>query len=65
MMGLHAERYRNSVHCARLVLQESGPFAFFVGLGPRLTRVCMEVALLFSLFETINRFLNDKLDGEL
>lgn len=65
MMGLHAGRYRNSMHCARLVLQESGPLAFFVGLGPRLTRVCIEVALLFSLFETINRFLTDKLDGEL
>lgn len=58
MMGLHAGRYRNSVHCARSVFRESGPFAFFVGLGPRLTRVCMEVGLLFSLFEYINRFLD-------
>lgn len=59
MMGLDARLYRNSIHCATILLQESGVFAFYVGLAPRLTRVVIEVGLLYSFFEQINRMINN------
>ena len=58
MMGLHASKYRSALHCATSIHAEVGVSGFFVGLSPRITRVCCEVGLLYSLFEGIKRSLD-------
>ncbi len=62
LMGLHAGKYRGALHCAASIRGEVGLSGFFVGLSPRITRVCCEVGLLYSLFEGINRALDGVLD---
>ena len=57
MMGLNAGRFNGAMHCAKSIFKESGFSAFYVGLGPRVARVCMEVGLLYTLFEHTNRLI--------
>ena len=58
MQGLEAAEYKNSFHCARLVLRRQGPKAFYKGTVPRLSKVCIEVALTFVVYESVVDLLN-------
>ena len=58
MQGLEAVEYKNSLHCARLVLRREGPKAFYKGTVPRLSKVCIEVALAFVVYESVVDLLN-------
>ena len=42
MQGLEAHKYRSTMHCVTELLKNEGPLAFYKGVGPRLTRVCLE-----------------------
>lgn len=53
LMGLHGHEYRSMFDCLHQVVRSEGILGLYNGLLPRLTRVCMEVAISFSLFETI------------
>jgi len=53
LMGLDAHRYRSSFHCASSIIRSDGPLALWNGVGPRATRVFIEVGLQFTLFEQI------------
>ena len=65
MMGLRAARFGgSSVRCARLIWAEHGFGGFFLGLGPRLARVCAEVGLLFALFQSISDALDEALPAD-
>ncbi|MES1910617.1 MAG: hypothetical protein MHM6MM_003182 [Cercozoa sp. M6MM] len=62
MQGLEAHKYRNSLHCAATIWKEHGPLGFYHGVGPRLARVCADVAIVMTLYEQINslweRYIN-------
>lgn len=58
MQGLEASRYRSSLHCVQEIIKNEGALAFYKGVGPRLTRVCCEVAITMSLYGEIVRVLN-------
>jgi len=58
MQGLDASKYRSSLHCATEILQKEGIFAFYKGVGPRLTRVCLEVGITMSMYGEIVKALN-------
>lgn len=53
MQGLEAAKYKNTFDCMRLVFVNEGVKAFYKGTIPRLSRVCLDVAITFMLYETI------------
>ncbi|KAM7540945.1 hypothetical protein Aperf_G00000040262 [Anoplocephala perfoliata] len=52
MQGLDAHRYTNTFDCARRILLDEGPFAFYKGAVPRLSRVCLDVCISFVIYDT-------------
>jgi solute carrier family 25 citrate transporter 1 len=53
MQGLEAHRYKNTLDCVQQMLRNEGPMAFYKGVGPRLTRVCLEVGITMSMYGEI------------
>ena len=58
MQGLDAHKYRSTMHCFKEILTHEGPLAFYKGVGPRLTRVCLEVGITMSLYGEIVKALD-------
>ena len=58
MQGLEADRYRGTVHCVRDIWEREGPLAFYKGVGPRLTRVCLEVGITMSMYGEVVKALD-------
>ena len=58
MQGLDADKYRSTMHCATEILKNEGALAFYKGVGPRLTRVCLEVGITMSFYGEILRILD-------
>ncbi|XP_015593327.1 tricarboxylate transport protein, mitochondrial [Cephus cinctus] len=52
MQGLEAAKYKNSLDCAIQVWKKEGPFAFYKGTVPRLSRVCLDVAITFMVYDS-------------
>ncbi|XP_068600610.1 tricarboxylate transport protein A, mitochondrial isoform X2 [Brachionichthys hirsutus] len=59
MQGLEAHRYKNTADCAFQILKQEGPHAFYKGTVPRLGRVCLDVALVFVIYEEVVKLLNN------
>ncbi|KAL0994966.1 hypothetical protein UPYG_G00130070 [Umbra pygmaea] len=59
MQGLEAHRYSNTVDCAFQILRNEGPVAFYKGTVPRLGRVCLDVAIVFVIYEEVVKLLNN------
>nr|XP_046267090.1 tricarboxylate transport protein A, mitochondrial [Scatophagus argus] len=59
MQGLEAHRYKNTVDCAFQILKHEGPQAFYKGTVPRLGRVCLDVAIVFVIYEEVVKLLNN------
>ena len=59
MMGLNSTNYGSPLQATKMIFGSSGWKGFYVGLTPRITRVVMEVGLLFTIFETITTMLDD------
>lgn len=55
-----AARYRSSLHCARVIWAADGLRGLFHGFGPRCSRVCCEIALLFTLYDQFGRILDER-----
>ncbi|KAJ6218166.1 hypothetical protein RDWZM_009323 [Blomia tropicalis] len=55
MQGLESHRFSNSWACVTHMYRTEGFLAFYKGVGPRLTKVTMEVAIAFTMYDT---FLN-------
>ncbi|CAN9501348.1 unnamed protein product [Ophioblennius macclurei] len=59
MQGLEAHRYKNTMDCAFQILKHEGPQAFYKGTVPRLGRVCLDVAIVFVIYEEVVKLLNN------
>lgn len=57
MQGLHADKYGGFVGCFNHILANEGPMGFYKGVGPRLARVILDVAITFSIFNSLKRLL--------
>ena len=55
MQGVEAHKYKNVFDCGGSILREMGPMGFYSGVGPRLARVILDVALTFSIFGELKR----------
>jgi solute carrier family 25 citrate transporter 1 len=58
MQGLNSDKYSSTFDCASQILRQEGFLAFYKGIGPRLMRVCIEVAMTMSLFTEISKLLD-------
>ncbi|WKY01413.1 hypothetical protein Q1695_015424 [Nippostrongylus brasiliensis] len=58
MQGLEAKKYKNSIDCAVQIWKKEGFFAFYKGTVPRLSRVVLDVAITFMIYDSIIDFLN-------
>lgn len=58
MQGLEAHKYKNTLDCASQILRNEGPLAFYKGTIPRLGRVCLDVAIVFIIYEEVVKVLN-------
>lgn len=51
MQGLDRHLYKNTFHCAQMVLKHDGIKGFYKGTVPRLGRVVFDVAFVFMIYE--------------
>lgn len=58
MQGLEAAKYKNSVDCAIQIWKNEGPSAFYKGTLPRLSRVCLDVAITFMIYDSFMDIFN-------
>ncbi|XP_038231762.1 tricarboxylate transport protein, mitochondrial-like isoform X2 [Dermochelys coriacea] len=58
MQGLEAHKYKNTLDCAYQILKKEGSLAFYKGTVPRLGRVCLDVAIVFVIYEEVVNVLN-------
>eukprot|EP00164_Ancoracysta_twista_P011919 GFYU01018566.1.p1 GENE.GFYU01018566.1~~GFYU01018566.1.p1 ORF type:complete len:283 (+),score=77.17 GFYU01018566.1:79-927(+) len=57
MQGLDSHKYKNAIDCCKTMLREEGVMSFYKGVGPRLTRVCLEVAITMTLYGEVLKFV--------
>jgi solute carrier family 25 citrate transporter 1 len=58
MQGLEASKYKNTVDCAVQIMKHEGPKAFYKGTVPRLSRVCLDVAITFMIYDKFIQIFN-------
>lgn len=58
MQGLEAARYKNTLDCAVKIWKNEGPAAFYKGTIPRLSRVCLDVAITFMIYDSFMDLFN-------
>ncbi|XP_078062110.1 tricarboxylate transport protein, mitochondrial-like [Mustelus asterias] len=58
MQGLESSKYRNTLDCAYQIVKNEGLLAFYKGTVPRLARVCLDVAIVFVIYEEVVKLLN-------
>ncbi|CAJ0928493.1 unnamed protein product [Ranitomeya imitator] len=58
MQGLEAHKYKSTWDCAYKILKYEGPRAFYKGTVPRLGRVCLDVAIVFIIYDEVVKVLN-------
>lgn len=58
MQGLEAAKYKNSVDCFLQIWKNEGPTAFYKGTVPRLSRVCLDVAITFMIYDSFMDLFN-------
>lgn len=57
MQGLEAARYKSTLDCFLQIAKHEGLPAFYKGTVPRLSRVCLDVAITFMIYDSIMEFL--------
>ncbi|CAG0919674.1 unnamed protein product [Notodromas monacha] len=58
MQGLEASKYKSSVDCALQIWRHEGAAAFYKGTLPRLSRVCLDVAITFMIYDSFMEAFN-------
>lgn len=58
MQGLEASKYRNTWDCAKKIWIHEGPRAFYKGTIPRMSRVCLDVAITFMIYDSFMEYFN-------
>ena len=58
MQGLEAHKYHKMWDRGLQILRNEGPKAFYKGTVPRLGRVCLDVAIVFVIYDEVVKLLN-------
>ncbi|XP_045611810.1 putative tricarboxylate transport protein, mitochondrial [Procambarus clarkii] len=59
MQGLEASKYKNTIDCFQKIWKNEGPRAFYKGTVPRLSRVCLDVAITFMIYDSFMELFNN------
>ena len=57
LQGMEAHKYGGFLGCFAYIMKHEGPLGFYKGVGPRLARVILDVAITFSVFNSLKRLL--------
>jgi len=55
MQSLNASMYKGTIDCAVQIWKKEGFLAFYKGTIPRLGRVCLDVGMVFMLYDQITQ----------
>ncbi|CAG0895040.1 unnamed protein product [Cyprideis torosa] len=58
LQGLEAAKYKGTLDCIRQIWVYEGPRAFYKGTIPRLSRVCLDVAITFMIYDSVMEVFN-------
>lgn len=58
MQGLDAARYKSTLDCFIQIAKQEGFPAFYKGTVPRLSRVCLDVAITFMIYDSFIELFN-------
>jgi len=58
LQGLESHKYRGVIHCVTSIIRDEGLLAFYKGTTPRLARVCLDVAIVFTIYDKIISLLD-------
>lgn len=58
MQGLDAHKYKNTFDCMLQIAKHEGFPAFYKGTIPRLSRVCLDVAITFMIYDSFMDLFN-------
>ncbi|XP_036597458.1 tricarboxylate transport protein, mitochondrial [Trichosurus vulpecula] len=58
MQGLEAHKYKSTWDCGYQIMKHEGLRAFYKGTVPRLGRVCLDVAIVFIIYDEVVKLLN-------
>jgi len=58
MQGLEAAKYKGTMDCFLQIWRKEGPMAFYKGTVPRLSRVCLDVAITFMIYDSFMDLFN-------
>lgn len=58
MQGLEAAQYKNTLDCFMQIAKKEGLPAFYKGTVPRLSRVCLDVAITFMIYDSFMELFN-------
>lgn len=58
MQGLDSGKYKNSIDCMMQIIRKEGPAALYKGTLPRMSRVVLDVALVFVIYEEVLKILD-------
>jgi len=58
MQSLDASKYRNTFDCAKQILVNEGPRAFYKGTLPRMSRVVLDVGITFMIYDSFMEVFN-------
>lgn len=58
MQGLDAHKYKSTMDCFMKIAKNEGPKAFYKGTVPRLSRVCLDVAITFMIYDSFMDLFN-------
>lgn len=58
LQGLEAHKYKGTIDCAVQIFKHEGPRAFYKGTVPRLSRVCLDVAITFMIYDSVMEVFN-------
>ncbi|KAH8042054.1 hypothetical protein HPB51_020228 [Rhipicephalus microplus] len=57
-VGLDAHKYKNTFDCMLQIAKNEGFPAFYKGTIPRLSRVCLDVAITFMIYDSFMDLFN-------
>lgn len=58
MQGLEAAQYKSTMDCFMQIARKEGVTAFYKGTIPRLSRVCLDVAITFMIYDSFMDLFN-------
>jgi len=65
MQGIDSHKYNGFADCFSQIYKNQGIMGFYSGIGPRLARVVLDVALTFAIFHSLKRKVTEYIANKL